>query len=89
MFGKTFTNKLISYADRYYTYDRKEMRRENTSTLFDFYAHNDDDKTTVLIDRTEYGIYVCIRKGKEQVICRILHTYKEIADFKRMIRCLG
>ena len=86
-FGKTYTNKLVSYADRYFTYDRKEMKRENTSAYFDFYARNDDTNTTIAIDRTSRGIYASIRKGDKLLFHKILKTYTEVEYFKRIIRC--
>ena len=88
-FGTTFTNKLVSYVDRYFTYDYREMRRENTSGIFDFYAREYDTDTSVVIDKWALGIYVCIRRNGKEIIGKTLRTYKEIADFKRMIRCLG
>ena len=88
-FKRTYINKLVSFADRYFTYDRRKMRREDASALFDFAAHNDNTKTHVSIDSTKYGIYVCIRKNDKILFSKILHTYKEVAYFKRMIRCLG
>lgn len=88
-FGRTYTNKLVSFADRYFTYDRKEMKRENTSTYFDFYALNNDSDTTIAINRDVCGIYVYIRKGGELIISKILKTYSEVEDFKCVVRCLG
>lgn len=88
-FNRTYTNKLVSFADRYFTYDKREMRREGTSVNFDFLAWNYDTETYVVIDRTKYGIYVCIRKNYKTFFSKTLHTYKEVSYFKRMIRCLG
>ena len=88
-FGKTYTNKLVSFVDRYFTYDYKEMRRENTGKIFDFYAREYDTDTSVVVDKWALGIYVCIRRDGKEIISKTLRTYKEIADFKRMIRCLG
>lgn len=88
-FGKTYTNKLISFVDRYFTYDYKEMRRENTGKIFDFYAREYDTDTSVVVDKWALGIYVSIRRDGKEIIGKTLCTYKEVADFKRMIRCLG
>lgn len=88
-FKRTYINKLVSFTDRYFTYDRKAMKREGTSAYFDFVAHNDDNKTHVAINREKYGIFVCIRKNNKTFFCKILHTYKEVAYFKRMVLCLG
>ena len=88
-FKRTYVNKLVSFVDRYFTYDNREMRREDARALFDFHAWNYDTETHVVIDRTKYGIYVCIRKNYKTFFCKTLHTYKEISYFKRMIRCLG
>lgn len=88
-FKRTYINKLVSFADRYFTYDWRKMRREDASANFDFSARNDDTKTRVVIDRVKCGIFVCIRKDNKILFSKILHTYKEVAYFKRMIRCLG
>lgn len=88
-FSKTFTNKLISYADRYFTYDSRTMRREGTDKLFDFLAINRDTTTTVCIDRNSVGLWVSIQKNGHFIYSGFLKTYKEVDSFKRMIRCLG
>lgn len=88
-FGKTYTNRLVSFADRYFTYDDKEMKREGTTDYFDFVGRNYDTKTYVYIHRNQTGIFVYIRKDNKTIIREILQTYKEIDTFKRMIRCLG
>ena len=87
-FSRKFTNKLVSYADRYFTYDRRTMRREDNNEHFDFYAHRDD--ATVMIDRLSTGsIYLCIKKDKKYVYQVIVKSFAEIRNFKRMILCLG
>ena len=89
-FGRTFTNKLVSFADRYFTYDSRKLQREGDTTYsFDFIAHNHDTNTSVYIGRTKYGIYVIITKAGKDIKRGFLTTYHEVSDFKRMIRCLG
>lgn len=90
-FSKKFTNKLISYTDRYFTYDSRTMRREGTDKLFDFFAINREDgvTTSVCVDRTKQGIWASIRKNEQYICHGYLKTYKEVDSFKKMIRCLG
>ena len=87
-FSTKFTNKFISYVDRYFTYDRRTMRREdNKNNLFDFYAHRSG--TTVVIDRCPTGLYICIKKDERYIYKTIAKSFAEIKNFKHMILCLG
>ena len=86
-FSKKFTNKLVSYADRYFTYDYRKMRREDNNEHFDFYAHREG--TTVVIDRCSTGIYICIKKDERYIYKVIARSFAEINNFKHMILCLG
>ena len=90
-FSRTFTNKLISYADRYFTYDSRTMKREGTDKLFDFFAINRDNGNTtcVCIDRSTTGLWVSIQKNNHFIYSDFLKTYKEVDNFKKMIKCLG
>lgn len=90
-FGKTFTNKLISYTDRHFTYDKKTMRREGTDKCFDFFAFRREDgiMTCVCVDRTKQGIWVVIKKGDKYICDEFLKTYAEVDNFKKMVCCLG
>ena len=87
-FSKKFTNKLVSYSDRYFTYDRRLMRREDHNKFFDFCAHRED--ATVVIDRSPKGyLYLCIKKDERYIYKTIAKSFAEIKSFKRMILCLG
>lgn len=90
-FSRTFTNKLVSYADRYFTWDSRTLRREGTDKCFDFFAYRkeDNNRTTVCIDRCKFGIYVAIKKDNTYIYDGFLKTFKEVDSFKRMLRCLG
>jgi hypothetical protein len=90
-FGKTYTNKLISFADRYFTWDKRTMRRENTDSTFDFWAISRENGHTVsvCIDRNSYGLWVSIRKDDEYIIGEHLKSYSDVTNFKRMIKCLS
>lgn len=88
-FSRTFTNKLVSYADRYFSYDDREMKREGTNEHFDFVARDYDRKIYIYINRNSTGIFVYIRKDGKTIIREILQSYKEIDTFKKMIRCIG
>ena len=86
-FSKKFTNKLVSYVDRYFTYDRRTMRVEDENSLFDFYAVGEG--TTVVIDRCPTGLYICIKKDERYIYKTIAKSFAEIKNFKRMVFCLG
>ena len=88
-FSKTFTNKLVSYVDRYYTYDSRKMKREGTITDFDFVAFNHETNTSVFIKRGKYGIWASIRKESKHIQSGYLKTYTEVSNFKKMVCCLG
>jgi hypothetical protein len=90
-FSRTFTNKLVSYADRYFTWDSRTLRREGTDKVFDFFAVNNDGnhKTVVCIDRLYGMLWVSIEKDDHNIYSGFLKSYKEVTTFKRMIRCLG
>ena len=91
-FSRTFTNKLISYVDRYFTYDSRTMRREGTDAVFDFFAVYTDNgvKTTVVVDRLKPNmLWVSIAKNDIYVHSGFIHSYKDADNFKKMVRCLG
>ena len=89
-FSKTYTNKLVSFVDRHFTYDVRKLKREGDNTFdFDFIAHNRDTKVSVYVARTEFGIHVTITKDRKDIKRGFLTTYKEVDSFKKMIRCLS
>lgn len=90
-FGKTFTNKLVSYADRYFTWDSRTMRREDNTAHFDFFAirREDERKIVVCFRRSKYGIWASIEKDGTDIHKGYLRNYAEVDAFKKMIRCLG
>ena len=90
-FSRTFTNKLVSFADRYFSWDRRYLKREDATELFDFYAVSDyDDYTiTVCINRGKYGIWASIKRDGVAIQSGFLKTYTEVNAFKKMIKCLG
>ncbi len=90
-FGKTYTNKLVSFVDRYFTWDTRTMKREGTDNLFDFWAISRENghKVSVCIDRNSYGLWVSIRKDDEYIIAECLKSYTDVARFKQMIKCLS
>ena len=90
-FSVKFTNKLVSYVDRYFTYDNRKMKREGDATKFDFigYNHEDNCTTTVFVKRSKYGIWVSIHRGSDTITQGFLETYVDITNFKKMIKCLG
>ena len=90
-FSRKFTNKLVSYTDRHFTYDKRTMRREGTDKLFDFFAISRENgvTTSVCVDRTKQGIWASIRKDDKYICEGFLKTYTEVDNFKKMILCLG
>lgn len=90
-FSRTFTNKLVSYADRYFTWDSRKMKREDPLQHFDFVAFNHEDghTTAVFIRRSQQGIWVSINKGENTIHHGFLKTYADVNAFKKMIKCLG
>ena len=84
------TNKLVSYVDRYFTWDTRKLKREGDYTDFDLVAFNhDNDVTVIFIKRSKNGIWATIRKGNDTITSGYLKTYNEINAFKKMVRCLG
>ena len=91
-FSRKFTNKLISYVDRYFTYDTRTMKREGTDALFDFFGvcKSDGIKTVVVVDRLKSDmLWVSISQNDTCIHSGFLHTYDDISNFKKMVRCLG
>lgn len=90
-FSRTFTNKLVSYVDRYFTWDTRTLRREDTDKNFDFFAISRENGhiTSVCIDRSICGLWVSISKDHNFIYSGYIKTYKEVDTFKKMIRCLG
>ena len=90
--SRKLTNKLVSYVDRYFTYDSRTMKREGTDDLFDFFGVCDDDgvRTVVAIDRSSSDwLWVSISKNDICVHSGFLRTFDDIDNFKKMVRCLG
>lgn len=92
-FNRKYVNKVVSHIDRYFTYDRRYLRRENTSERQDIFVVRDAEgaapKVIVAANNTKYGLYVYIRKEEDIILSKILHTPKEVNNFKKMVRCLG
>ena len=88
-FTRSFVNELVSYADRYYTYDTRELKREGDDTRFDFTASNYETNTHVCIDVSKFGIFVRIARDGKTIYSDILKTFAEVTTFKQMILCLG
>lgn len=91
-FSKTFTNKLVSYADRYFTWDSRKMHREDSTEMFDFFAYrreDDGNQTVVCIDHTNFGLFAYIKKDNKCIYSGHFKTFKDVDSFKKMIRCLG
>lgn len=86
------TNKLVSFTDKFFSYDWRIMKREGSSESFDFLAVNKDyNRTiTVSISRTNSKtLYLSIREGGKKIYTSFVKSYQDINIFKQMIRCLG
>lgn len=87
------TNKLVSYVDRYFTWDSRTMKREGTDKTFDFYgvrySEGNNPRVTVAIDKNSLFLYATIRINGKSIYEERIKTYKEINAFKKMVRCLG
>lgn len=88
----SITNRLVSYVDRHFTYDWRTLKRENQQEWFDFFGVREEGnhKIVVAIDRMNRGVlWVSIRKNDTYIYSRIVKSYKDIDNFKAMVRCLG
>ena len=88
-FSRKTVNKLVSYVDRYYTWDTRSIKREGDIVHQDYIALNEEHNTSVCVSRGKYGIWASIRKDGRFIVGDYLKTYKEITNFKKMVRCLG
>ena len=91
-FSRTYTNKLVSFCDRHFTYDRRTMHRETPSEMFDLFAIRKDEdgtNTCVCIHRTYGKIFAYIKKGNKCIYGDYFNSYKDAEAFKRMVLCLG
>lgn len=89
-FHRNYVNKLITFADRYFTWDIRHLKREGTSVELDFFAirKEETDYTSVSISLTKYGIHAYIKQNNE-TYSRILKSYKEVNAFKEKVKLLG
>lgn len=90
--SRTNTNKLVSYVDRYFTYDGRTLKREGECLLFDFFGVRQDDerKIIVVVDRMKNGVlWVSIRENDTYIYSHMVKSFKDISTFKRMVRCIG
>ncbi len=90
--SKTTTNLLVSYVDRYFTWDWRTMKREDPNEWFDFFGvrQDDDRRLVVTVDRLDRNhLYVSIRENDTLIYSHMVKSYKDISTFKRMVRCLG
>ena len=90
--SQTTTNRLVSYVDRYFTWDWRTMKREDPTEWFEFFGVRKDDerKIVVTVDRMKRGVlWVSIRENDAYIHSGFIKSYKDISTFKRMVRCLG
>ena len=90
-FGKTFTNKLVSFADQHFTWDYRSMKREDENQHFDFIALRKEDGRRIAVGfhRSQYGIWAFIEKDGTDIHRGYLKTYSDVNAFKKMVKCLG
>ena len=82
-------NKFISFVDRNFSYDTRHMKREDSSSFFDFFGLNYDTDTIVSIHNDKIGLYVSIKRNKKIIEQKFIKNFNELNMFKKMIRCLG
>lgn len=82
------TNKLVSFVDRYFTYDTRKLKRENADTAFDFFGINYDTHTIVVVARSKTTIYTAIKRNDQYIHKGFIGSFNELSQFKKMIRCL-
>lgn len=87
--SKKDQNKLISFVDRYFTYDTRTLKREKADAHFDFFGINYETNTIVVVDCIKTGIYVAIKQNNQYIHVGFIGSFKELSQFKKMIRCLG
>lgn len=87
------TNKLVSYVDRYFTWDKRTMKRENTDKIFDFwgvrYTDGNNPRVTVAIDKNSLFLFASIHIDGKTVYEGRIKTHKQLNTFKAMVLCLG
>lgn len=86
------TNKLVSYVDRYFTYDDRKMKREDANVDDDFFGWrmSEGERVVVAIDRPcKNELFVYIRRNGVCVHSRFVRSFDDINNFKKMVRCLG
>ena len=87
--SKNNKNKLISFVDRYFTYDTRTLKRENVDTAFDFFGINYDTNTIVIIDCSKTTVYTAIKQNNKYIHKGFICSFNELSQFKKMVRCLG
>lgn len=90
--SRTNTNRLVSYVDRYFTWDWRAMKREDPPAWHEFFGVRQDDerKIIVVVDRMKNGVlWVSIRENDTYIHSGFIKSFKDIDIFKRMVRCLG
>lgn len=81
-------NKLVSFIDKEFSYDRRKIKREDKTSLFDFFALNYDTNTIVSIDN-DVRLYVSIKRNNKIIEQKFIKNFNELNTFKKMIKCLG
>lgn len=87
--NKKENNKFISFVDRNFSYDTRHMKREDSSSFFDFFGLNYDTDTIVSIHNDKIGLYVSIKRNKKVIEQKFIKNFNELNTFKKMIKCLG
>ena len=87
--SKKDKNKLISFVDRYFTYDTRSLKREKADTAFDFFGINYDTNTIVVVNCSKTTVYTAIKQNNKYIHQEFICSFNELSQFKKMIRCLG
>ena len=83
-------NKLVSFIDKEFSHDMRKLKREDETSLFDFFGRNKERDTTICVDfSSEMGLYVSITRKNRVIERKYLKTMHEINQFKKLIFCIG
>ena len=82
-------NKLVSFIDKEFSYDSRKIKREDETSVFDFFGINYDTDTIVSVHNDKIGLYISIKRNKKVIEQKFIKSFNELNVLKKMIKCLG
>lgn len=83
-------NKLVSFIDKEFSSDWRELKREDETSTFDFFGRNKERDINICVNySSEMGLYVSITRKNRVIECKYIETMHEINQFKKLIFCIG